>query len=165
MRGQRVEAIEYYRVQPGDTLAKLANVYYGHANYVDLILHANPAVKDPDLLRVGMEIQLPAVPSGTAGTTTVALTGAARKSDVAASQTTQAPAGAATTPANTAAVTATTDGTRTYVVKSGDSFYRIAERELGSGPRWPELMALNRELVGNDPQSLRPGMKLRLPPR
>lgn len=34
---------------------------------------------------------------------------------------------------------------RSYVVRPGDSLWRIAERELGSGTRWPEIFDLNKE--------------------
>ena len=51
----------------------------------------------------------------------------------------------------------------TYLVKEGDSFYAIARDVLGEAGRWPELVALNRDLVGGDPQNLRPGQVLRLP--
>lgn len=147
------EPLEFYRVQPGDTLSRLAEVYYGNRAYADLILSVNPSISDPDRLRAGMEIQLPAVPAG--GTpTSVPVTAAA-----------PAPtAPAAGTPAGAAATTTAAGGAaRTYVVRTGDSFYAIAQRELGSGGRWQELFGLNRELVGNDPKALKPGMKLRLP--
>ncbi|MCP3916312.1 MAG: LysM peptidoglycan-binding domain-containing protein [bacterium] len=51
-------------------------------------------------------------------------------------------------------------GSRTYVVKAGDSLERIARRELGEGARWRELQALNG---GVDPLKLHVGRKLVLP--
>jgi nucleoid-associated protein YgaU len=33
---------------------------------------------------------------------------------------------------------------RTYVVAQGDTLYAIARRELGSGGRWKEIVALNQ---------------------
>ena len=51
---------------------------------------------------------------------------------------------------------------RSYEVRSGDTLSVIAQRELGTYKRWPEIRALNGDL---DPARLRAGMKLRLPPR
>ena len=52
----------------------------------------------------------------------------------------------------------------TYRVKEGDSFYGIARDVLGDSGRWQELLALNRELVDGDPQKLRAGQLVKLPP-
>jgi len=52
-----------------------------------------------------------------------------------------------------------------YVVRAGDSLYRIAERELGDGLRWREIHAANRAVIGDDPTRIQVGMELRLPPR
>lgn len=51
-------------------------------------------------------------------------------------------------------------GTRTYVVKSGETLGEIASRELGSYSRWTEIARLNDNL---DPKKVRSGMKLALP--
>jgi len=51
-------------------------------------------------------------------------------------------------------------GTRTYVVKPGETLGEIAQRELGTFRRWTEIQRLNGNLT---PSSLRAGMKLRLP--
>ncbi|MFS1513044.1 LysM peptidoglycan-binding domain-containing protein [Chengkuizengella sp. SCS-71B] len=50
-----------------------------------------------------------------------------------------------------------------YVVKSGDSLYRIAKKELGSGPRWSEIYQLNKGVIGNNPNLIYPGQKLVMP--
>ena len=47
----------------------------------------------------------------------------------------------------------------TVMVRPGDSWYRIAERELGSGPLWPQIAALN----GGPGRMLHPGDVIRLP--
>ncbi len=56
---------------------------------------------------------------------------------------------------------ATTTG-RVVVVRRGETLQAIAARELGSADRWPELHALNRDLVGDDPKALYAGLRLRL---
>jgi DNA-binding SARP family transcriptional activator len=59
--------------------------------------------------------------------------------------------------------------TRPYIVRAGDSLWRIAERELGSGFKWREIFALNKGKQFSDGRSLRnprlilPGWTLTLP--
>ncbi len=50
-------------------------------------------------------------------------------------------------------------GERTYTVKSGDTYYSVAKRELGSAGRWKEIRSLNGK-SGND---LRVGSVIKLP--
>jgi hypothetical protein len=50
-----------------------------------------------------------------------------------------------------------------YVVKPGDSFWRIAEKTLGDGRRWPEIRDANAELMKDRPPNLiHPGDVLRI---
>lgn len=51
----------------------------------------------------------------------------------------------------------------TYVVQPGDSLWRIAEQKLGAGERYPEIISLNADLLGNGPDFLKPGWRLQLP--
>jgi hypothetical protein len=48
-------------------------------------------------------------------------------------------------------------------VHAGDSLWSIADERLGGGARWPELYALNRAVVGADPDLIQPAQRLRLP--
>ncbi len=52
---------------------------------------------------------------------------------------------------------------RTYTVKPGDSLPAIARHELGNEARWRELYAMNRGVVGSNPDLIQPGMVLTLP--
>ncbi|MDH6542633.1 LysM peptidoglycan-binding domain-containing protein [Streptomyces lavendulae] len=52
---------------------------------------------------------------------------------------------------------------RMYTVKEGDSLSAIARRELGNEARWRELYAMNRAVVGPNPDMILPGMVLTLP--
>lgn len=52
---------------------------------------------------------------------------------------------------------------RSYTVKRGDTLGGIAQRELGSRARWPEIHRMNREQV-RDANVISPGQVLRLPP-
>jgi nucleoid-associated protein YgaU len=50
-----------------------------------------------------------------------------------------------------------------YIVAEGDTLFEIARHELGKPARWGEIYELNRELLGNDFDYLRPGTELILP--
>jgi nucleoid-associated protein YgaU len=50
-------------------------------------------------------------------------------------------------------------GARGYVVQTGDTLSGIAQQQLGSGDRWPEIFELNRALV-HDPDRISPGQIL-----
>ena len=52
---------------------------------------------------------------------------------------------------------------RVYTVEDGDTLFEIARHELGKTSRWAEIYDLNREVLGNDFDYLRPGLELILP--
>ena len=51
---------------------------------------------------------------------------------------------------------------KVYVVKSGDSLSKIAEKQYGDASRWPEILEANKDKI-KDPNLLRPGQELRIP--
>lgn len=54
------ENVEYYIIQNGDTLSKIAQQYYGKAMEYPRIFEANrEVIKDPDLIFVGQKIRIP----------------------------------------------------------------------------------------------------------
>ncbi len=52
---------------------------------------------------------------------------------------------------------------QTYTVQEGDTLFDIARYELGDRRRWVEIYQLNRHVLGEDFDYLRPGLKLVLP--
>lgn len=50
----------------------------------------------------------------------------------------------------------------TYTVKSGDWLAKIAEAELGAADKWRALYDLNKSVIGDNPNHILPGMKLKL---
>jgi len=62
-----------------------------------------------------------------------------------------------TTPTGTASTTRTID----YTIKDGDSFWKIAQEQLGDGLRYTEILKLNPDISEN--QTLIVGMKVKIP--
>jgi nucleoid-associated protein YgaU len=55
------EKVEYYVIQKGDTLSKIAKQYYGDANKYPVIFEANrEVIKNADLIFPGQKIRIPA---------------------------------------------------------------------------------------------------------
>jgi hypothetical protein len=52
---------------------------------------------------------------------------------------------------------------RMYTVTDGDTLFEIARHELGKPSRWAEIYQLNRDVLGEDFDYLRPGTQLILP--
>ncbi len=50
-----------------------------------------------------------------------------------------------------------------HTVERGDTFWQLAEDYLGSGPRWREIYALNKEEIGGDPNLIHPGQVFVIP--
>jgi len=56
------EAIQYYIIQKGDTLSRIAKQYYGDANKYPVIFEANrEVIKNADLIFPGQKIRIPAM--------------------------------------------------------------------------------------------------------
>jgi nucleoid-associated protein YgaU len=51
-----------------------------------------------------------------------------------------------------------------YVVKSGDSLSKIAQREYGKASAWPTIYEANKDIL-KDPDKIFPGQKLKIPPK
>jgi len=56
----------------------------------------------------------------------------------------------------------TAASSKVYVVVSGDSLSKIAQREYGDANQWPRIYEANRDLL-KDPDKIYPGQKLRIP--
>jgi nucleoid-associated protein YgaU len=57
------EKTEFYTVQRGDSLSKIAKKYYGNATKYPVIFEANrEVIKNPDLIYPGQQIRIPKLP-------------------------------------------------------------------------------------------------------
>ncbi|WP_193599403.1 LysM peptidoglycan-binding domain-containing protein [Microbacterium sp. YJN-G] len=74
-----------------------------------------------------------------------------------------APVLAQSTPAPTGVSAAPATAISDYTVKRGDSLWRIAERMLGEGGRYTEIVELNRELLHGRPDFIVAGTVLKVP--
>ena len=52
---------------------------------------------------------------------------------------------------------------RTYTVRPGDSLSKIAQALLGDAKKWRILYDANREVVGKNPDLIKPGQVLKIP--
>lgn len=122
-----------YTVRKGDTLSEIAARELGSSKRWLDIVEVNPGL-DPAKLGLGTRLVMPAGKSSNEGPARGASTSLAK-----------APA---------------PNADRRYVVRDGDSLWKIAARELGDGERWQEIVALNPKL---NPNLLKAGQSLALP--
>ena len=50
-----------------------------------------------------------------------------------------------------------------YVSQPGDTLFDVARHELGKATYWPEIYELNRDILGDNIDTLKPGTELILP--
>lgn len=53
----------------------------------------------------------------------------------------------------------------TYEVQSGDTLLTIAEQFYGDASQWRRIYDANKDAIGSDPDKLKIGMKLKIPPK
>jgi nucleoid-associated protein YgaU len=58
----------------------------------------------------------------------------------------------------------TPEASSEYTVEPGDTLRSIAAQVYGDPDRWSQIYDANRESIGPDPDALRVGLRLRLPP-
>lgn len=125
-----------YTVEAGDTLSTIAYRFYGSSIHWQRIADANPDLPNPDAIRAGQVIRLP------------------RWSDIPQPTTTPQPT-TADAPA----------GSTIYTVKHGETLWDIAKAHYGQGTLWHLIYEANNKTIGDNPDRVRGGMRLILPPK
>jgi len=125
-----------YTIAEDDTFSSIAQRYYGQARYWWAIEDANPQA-DPKRLAVGQTIKLP-------------------------------PYDQIVKPSQSRTSTTFPDPPsgpgKVHIVGEDDSLWNIAMLHYGSGYRWNLIYEKNRSVIGENPNVLPQGMKLRIPP-
>ena len=136
-----VAASQTYKVQHEDTLSSISEHFYKTTAKWKLIYDANKDKigSDPNKLKDGMELVIPGV-AATPGPS------------------------APPPPAKARAGAAATGGK--YVIAAGDSLTSIAQKEYGSATKADvdRIYRANRAKIGDDPDNLKPGIELVIPP-
>ena len=126
-----------YYVKEGDTLSEIAQSWFGNANKWDAIIRANRGI-DPLRLQIGQRILLPSHE---------------------------------VTPTELRRVDTPRTNTRRFntqslfhIVRAGESLSRISGDYYGSAAYWERIFIANRLTLNGNPDMLRVGMKLIIPP-
>ncbi|MCX5646544.1 MAG: LysM peptidoglycan-binding domain-containing protein [Phycisphaerae bacterium] len=155
-----------YTAVDGDNLSTIAKKVYGLEEgnrmvNIKRIIQANQAVlPSPNAVRVGQKLIIPPLPKAIASPASAP--SASRPTDV-LPQTLFEKVESLGRRAPAASPASAPEG-RWYTVQSGDSLWKIAASQLGSGTRCDEIAKLNAETL-NSSDTLDVGMKLRLPPK
>jgi nucleoid-associated protein YgaU len=144
-----------YVVQEGDSLSSIAKKVYGAdagnklANLTRIFEVNRSTMKSPDELYVGQKLVIPALP--TAAKTPAVLSGPqfVKVESIGARRTAETGG-------------EKVQGARVYVVKEGDTLWKIAQQCLGDGNRYDEIAKLNAGTIA-DEDTLDVGMSLKLP--
>ena len=132
-----------YTWKAGDTFKDLAKRYYGSELHVARLRSANEG-RDETKLAAGDKILV------------------AAKSLTASNASAPAGAASAQTKSGTEAVTSAWSG-GLYEVKTGDVLGTISQTVYGTSRSWKKIYDANRDVIGDNPNSLKLGTKLRIP--
>lgn len=139
--GERPVVYTDYYVKEGDTLSEIAQSWFGNANKWDAIVRANRGI-DPLRLQIGQRILLPS-------------------HEVTPTELRRIPPGI-----NSLRTDTPRFNTQSlfHIVRAGESLSRISGDYYGSAAYWERIFIANRLTLNGNPDLLRVGMKLIIPP-
>jgi nucleoid-associated protein YgaU len=148
-----------YTVQSGDSLGSISKNVYGEQlgnklSSVKAIYQANTKILSSlDSIRVGQELTIPSLSApGSADT----LERSSANPQVFKKVRSFADSNL------DSLKKALKDSTQVYIVQEGDSLWKIAEAQLGSGDRYNEIIKANRDII-SDKESISVGLRLKIP--
>jgi len=121
-----------YTVKRGDVLGVISQKVYGSVKHINLIVKANPELIDPDVLREGMVLTIPAMKVE-----------ASRRDDV------------------DTTVSISSDY-KFHEVKQGDTIWDICEKYYGSGSKQSWIKEDNPQVFASNKDLLKIGAKLKI---
>jgi len=149
----------FYTWKAGDTFPGLAQRFYGDPSRLATLKRLNEGRTD---VQPGERVLVPVFDLDAAQGSTAAVPAAAPKSSTGTATPAVASKSDGLHAAPAAPVASGAKGARTHVVADGESLWKIAKQELGSGARWNEIYEANRDVLPT-PESVHTGQKLRIP--
>jgi nucleoid-associated protein YgaU len=154
-----VPSVKTHTIQPGENLAVIASRYYGKEEgnrrvTIQKLYEANRDIlESPDDICAGDRLTIPSFEQLTAPPVRKEAKPEKKLLDKFKGMFESAPASDKKTPAY-----------KEYVVQQGDHLWEIAEKYMGDGKRYKELVALNRQQI-SDPDHVPAGIRLKIPVR
>ena len=151
-----------YVVQSGDSISGIAKKVYGvkegvKQKNIDAIFAANrKTLSKINDLQVGQKLIIPSIPGSTAASSTPAEVLTDKNFTKVESVGQQHSTAKADKPA------ATAKSGSVYVVKEGDSLWKIAATQLGDGNRYKEIVKANSNILSSE-DDIAVGMQLKMP--
>ncbi|MGD1042446.1 MAG: LysM peptidoglycan-binding domain-containing protein [Sedimentisphaerales bacterium] len=156
------EPAKVYVVQSGDSISGIAKKVYGvkegvKQKNIDAIFAANrKTLNKINDLQVGQKLVIPSIPGSTAASSTPAEVLTDKNFTKVES------VGQKHSTANTNKPAATAKSGSVYVVKEGDSLWKIAASQLGDGNRYKDIVKLNSDILSSE-DDIAVGMQLKMP--
>lgn len=135
-----------YRVQKGDSLARIAAEQLGSEAKVKAILAANPDLKDPNRISIGQELVIPTLADGGAPADLGSLAEASARRSAPREE--------------PAPVIADASGARYHVVQKNEVLGTIAKQYFGTTAAWRTIADANPQI---DPNRMQIGARLLIP--
>ena len=156
------EPAKVYVVQSGDSISGIAKKVYGvkegvKQKNIDAIFAANrKTLNKINDLQVGQKLVIPSIPGSAAALSSPAEVLTDKNFTKVES------VGQKHSTANTNKPAATAKSGSVYVVKEGDSLWKVAASQLGDGNRYKDIVKLNSDILSSE-DDIAVGMQLKMP--
>jgi nucleoid-associated protein YgaU len=134
-----------YVVQKGDTLGSISTSFYGTPRYSTLLAQANRISNT--VIKAGQVLTIPKLNDSQKVTQVKKVQVAQKK----------------VAPQAKGKITQAKKNTSTYVVKKGDSLWKISAHKYQAGRKWPKIYNANKQKIGANPNKIYPKTVLKIP--